>query len=108
MNSTSAYSSNRTKLIDELHNEQKRPLDEAVEMAQRLFDRIIFIAFCEDRQLLPEGTIREAVRRGRLPRRVTNPRWQSFKSLFRFIDIGQQHARHPQVQRRAVRVARGR
>ena len=47
-----AYSRNRTELIAELHFKQNRPLDEAIEMAQRLFDRIMFIAFCEDRQLL--------------------------------------------------------
>ncbi len=82
-----AYSSNRTELIAELHIKQKRPLDEAVEMAQRLFDRIIFIAFCEDRQLLPEKTIPKAYTVAGFYA-VTNPRWQNFKNLFRFIDLG--------------------
>jgi len=82
-----AYSSNRTELIAELHIKQNRPLDEAVEMAQRLFDRIIFIAFCEDRQLLPEKTIPKAYTVAGFYA-VTNPRWQNFKNLFRFIDLG--------------------
>ncbi len=82
-----AYSRNRTDLITELHFKQNRPLDEAVEMAQRLFDRIMFIAFCEDRQLLPEKTIPKAYTVAGF-HAVTNPRWQNFKNLFRFIDLG--------------------
>jgi len=82
-----AYSCNRTELIAELHFKQKRPLDEAIEMAQRLFDRIMFIAFCEDRQLLPEKTIPKAYTVAGF-HAVTNPRWQNFKNLFRFIDNG--------------------
>ena len=82
-----AYSRNRTELIAELHFKQKRPLDEAIEMAQRLFDRIMFIAFCEDRQLLPEKTIPKAYTVAGF-HAVTNPRWQNFKNLFRFIDEG--------------------
>ena len=81
------YSSNRTELIAELHFTQKRPIDDAIEMAQRLFDRIMFIAFCEDRQLLPEKTIPKAYTVAGF-HAVTNPRWQNFKNLFRFIDQG--------------------
>jgi type I restriction-modification system DNA methylase subunit len=82
-----AYSRNRTDLIAELHFQQKHPLEEAIEMAQRLFDRIIFIAFCEDRRLLPEKTIPKAYTVAGF-HAVTNPRWQNFKNLFRFIDAG--------------------
>ena len=81
------YSRNRTDLIAELHFKQKRPLDEAIDMAQRLFDRIIFVAFCEDRQLLPKRTIPNAYAVAGF-HAVTNPRWQNFKNLFRFIDAG--------------------
>ena len=81
------YSRNRTALIAELHFGQKRPLDEAIDMAQRLFDRIIFIAFCEDRRLLPEKTIPNAYTVAGF-HAVTNPKWQNFKNLFRFIDTG--------------------
>ncbi|MBN2580482.1 MAG: hypothetical protein JXB10_15970 [Pirellulales bacterium] len=82
-----AYSDNRTALITELHKGRNIPLDEAVEMAQRLFDRIMFIAFCEDRRLLPEKTIPKAYTVAGF-HAVTNPRWQNFKNLFRFIDTG--------------------
>ena len=82
-----AYSCNRNALIAELHLKQNYTLDAAIEMAQRLFDRIIFIAFCEDRNLLPEKTIPNAYTVAGF-HAVTNPRWQNFKNLFRFIDAG--------------------
>jgi len=90
-----AYSDNRTSLIVELHKKQNHPQDEAIEMAQRLFDRIIFIAFCEDRRLLPERIITEAYSVAGI-HAVTNPRWQSFKNLFRFIDTGSESHGIPQ------------
>ncbi len=92
-----AYSEHRTNLISYLHfeTEQKYPIDEAIEMAQRLFDRIIFIAFCEDRKLLADHSIRRAYEE--LPGfyAVTNPRWQNFKNLFRFIDEGNETHKIP-------------
>lgn len=82
-----AYSANRTQMIEYLHFEQKHLLDDAMEMAQRLFDRIMFIAFCEDRGLLPEKTIEKAYTVAGF-HAVINPRWQNFKNLFRFVDVG--------------------
>ncbi len=82
-----AYSHNRTELISHLYFHLKHPLDRAIEMAQRLFDRIMFIAFCEDRRLLPEKTIPKAYTVAGF-HAVRNPRWQNFKNLFRFIDAG--------------------
>jgi len=82
-----AYSKNRTELIAELHFQQNHTLEQSIEMAQRLFDRIMFIAFCEDRHLLPEQTIPKAYTVAGF-HAVTNPRWQNFKNLFRFIDTG--------------------
>lgn len=81
------YSRNRLSLIEVLHFKQGHPLDLAIEMAQRLLDRIMFIAFCEDRRLLPEKTIPKAFSVAGF-HAVTNPRWQNFKNLFRFIDQG--------------------
>ncbi len=72
------YSRNRADLIAELHYRQGRPLDDAIEMAQRLIDRIMFIAFCEDRHLLPEKTIPKAYTVAGF-HAVTNPRWQNFQ-----------------------------
>jgi len=82
-----AYSTNRIELIRLLIHEKKIGQNQAIEMAQRLFDRIIFIAFCEDRQLLPENTIEKAHKLDGFHAAI-NPRWQQFKNLFRFIDAG--------------------
>ncbi len=81
------YSNNRNELIQYLHFKLGQPVDKAIEMAQRLFDRVMFIAFCEDRQLLPKRTIPKAYTVAGF-HDVTNPRWQNFKRLFRFIDVG--------------------
>ncbi|HUE72748.1 MAG TPA: hypothetical protein VMP01_17815, partial [Pirellulaceae bacterium] len=81
------YSANRTELIKYLHLELSYSVDDAIEIAQRLLDRIIFIAFCEDRRLLPEKTIPKAYSVAGFAA-VTNPRWKSFKNLFGFINHG--------------------
>ena len=70
------YSQKRTDLIQELHLEKGHPLPLAIEWAQRLFDRVIFIAFCEDRDLLPPKTL-ETAWDVKGFHAVTNPRWQS-------------------------------
>lgn len=80
------YSEQRVELIQHLIS-LGESTETAIEMAQRLFDRIVFIAFCEDRRLLPEHTIPKA-REAAGFHAVTNPRWQNFKNLFRFIDAG--------------------
>jgi hypothetical protein len=84
-----SYSRGRADLIAELHHKRKYPLDQAVEMAQRLLDRVVFIAFCEDRGLLPEKIIARAHAVAGFDK-VANPRWRSFKALFGFIDKGNQ------------------
>ncbi len=82
------YSQHRTLLIEHLHREQSFTVEQAIDIVQRLLDRIIFIAFCEDRGLLPEKMIKRAF--DELPAfyAVTNPRWQNFKNLFRFLNKG--------------------
>jgi hypothetical protein len=90
-----AYSERRIDLIKHLHQQLGHPVDDAIEYCQRLLDRIIFIAFCEDRDLLPTETIKAAYEKlpGFSP--VTNPRWQNFKNLFRFVDSGSPDKRIP-------------
>jgi hypothetical protein len=81
------YSDERLRLIEHLVGE-KKPLDRAIHVAQKILDRIIFIAFCEDRALLPTKCIDKAY--NTLPpfSKVTNPRWQNFLNLFHAIDKG--------------------
>ena len=62
---------------------------EFIEAAQKVLDRILFIAFCEDRKLLPAKCLKEA-------HDFHNPYnrssiWQRFKAIFRWVDQGNDH-----------------
>jgi len=84
-----SYHQNRVALIGHLSEAPfKKPLDKAIRIAQKILDRIVFVAFCEDRGLLPPNSIQKAW--SQLPpfSRVTNPRWRNFLNLFRSIDHG--------------------
>lgn len=61
------------------------PLD-AIAVAQKILDRVLFIAFSEDTGLLPKGTLVKAFSN----RDPYNPRpvWDNFKGLFNAIDRG--------------------
>ncbi|HSR67733.1 MAG TPA: N-6 DNA methylase [Acidobacteriota bacterium] len=59
---------------------------ELLSATQKLLDRILFCAFCEDRGLLPSDILRRAYET-RNPF-VPNPVWDNFKNLFRFVDEG--------------------
>jgi hypothetical protein len=83
------YDQQRRELIAHLGRPPHRqPLETAIRLAQKLIDRIIFIAFCEHRGLLPEHRIAKAWKD--LPgfTKVRNPRWQNFLALFHFVDKG--------------------
>lgn len=83
------YHDNRHALIARLIKEPySKTLDDAIRIAQKLIDRIIFVAFCEDRDLLPQDSIGRAWEQLPAFYRVTNPRWQNFLNLFQSIDLG--------------------
>jgi hypothetical protein len=83
-----AYSSNRFALIEHLHHKQGKSLEDAIHIAQKILDRIIFIAFCEDRGLLPEECLKKAYTTLPPFSKVTNPRWRNFLDLFHAVDKG--------------------
>jgi hypothetical protein len=84
-----AYHDNRVLLIQHLTSPaHDTPLDTAIRIAQKLVDRIVFVAFCEDRGLLPERSLFRAWTEVPPFHRVTNPRWQNFLDLFRSVDEG--------------------
>lgn len=58
----------------------------AIEHAQTILDRVLFIAFAEDRRLLPEKTLAQAFT-ARNPF-SPQPVWDNFKGLFGAIDKG--------------------
>jgi len=82
------YSDERLRLIEHLCHEKGKSLERAIHIAQKILDRIIFVAFCEDRDLLPAKCIDRAY--STLPpfSKVTNPRWRNFLNLFHAIDKG--------------------
>lgn len=83
-----AYQWRRWELIDHLITDEGKELDEAIRIAQRLLDRIIFIAFCEDRGLLPEKTLETTKVDIDRYSRARNPAWENFLRLFVAIDKG--------------------
>jgi hypothetical protein len=83
------YRDQRTSLIHHFRNPPHNlSRDQAISAAQTLLNRIIFIAFCEDRKLLPSGAIEFAWNASFGYADVQNPRWKSFKGLFRKVDRG--------------------
>ncbi len=59
---------------------------EILRCTQKLLDRILFCAFCEDRQLLPSNTVQGAFSHSD----PYNPKpiWENFRGLFRAVDRG--------------------
>src|SRR5205823_1818155 len=84
------YHDQRVSLINYLRRPPRnKSIDEAIRITQKLFDRIIFIAFCEDRPpLLNESTIENTFEKIQLHSLARNPRWESFRNLFRSMDQG--------------------
>jgi len=83
------YSDNRNRLIEHLRAApHSMTLDKAIHVAQRILDRILFIAFCEDRALLRPDSIKETYASIPPYTRAVNPRWRAFVELFASIDLG--------------------
>jgi len=83
------YHDQRVQLIEHLvRPPQSKSMAAAIRIAQRLLDRIIFVAFCEDRGLLPGDCIEKAWTVIAPFAKVTNPRWRNFVGLFQTIDKG--------------------
>jgi hypothetical protein len=71
-----------------LKNVLNKPLETAIKISQKLLDRIIFVAFCQNRDLLPKHSIHRAWSQVSPFEQVTNPKWQNFLKLFKSIDKG--------------------
>lgn len=63
-----------------------RPRGEVLHLAQKLLDRVLFCAFCEDRDLLPEETLKRAYSH----HDPYNPKpiWDNFRGLFKAVNLG--------------------
>jgi N-6 DNA Methylase/TaqI-like C-terminal specificity domain len=86
------YKKLRDQLIGFLTGEASGPklaMLQAIEVAQKILDRILFIAFAERTDLLPDKLLERAKseRNAFLPR----PLWQNFQALFQAVDKGNDH-----------------
>ena len=81
------YKSLRQDLILGLHNQNPDIVfDDLVRHAQKLIDRLLFIAFAESRGLLPSGSIVKAVKSVDVYN--PQPKWHNFRGLFKAVDTG--------------------
>lgn len=88
------YKSLRLQLLSAVQDANKsiKPLD-AIALAQKILDRVLFIAFSEDTGLLPNNTLVNAFK-SRDPYNPL-PVWENFKGLFRAIDLGNDELKIP-------------
>jgi len=80
------YKDIRVDLFEHL-KENNPDIDEELllEKAQKFLDRIIFIAFCEDKRLLPNDLLQETIKDGK---KSFSPVWEHIKGVFQSIDQG--------------------
>ncbi len=59
---------------------------EILRCTQKLLDRVLFCAFCEDRRLLPADSLKQAFEHAD----PYNPKpvWENFRGFFRSVDVG--------------------
>ncbi|MCR9072557.1 MAG: BREX-1 system adenine-specific DNA-methyltransferase PglX [Alphaproteobacteria bacterium] len=88
------YKSLRLRLLQAVQDADIgiEPLDE-IALAQKILDRVLFVAFAEDTGLLPMNTLGDAFK----ARDAYNPKpiWENFKGLFRAIDQGSDDLKIP-------------
>jgi len=83
------YATLRRQTFHEIRRaNENMPASDLLVLTQKILDRVLFIAFCEDRGLLPANSIADAFRH----KDPYNPRpmWENFKGLFRSVDEGNQ------------------
>ncbi|UWF66296.1 MULTISPECIES: Eco57I restriction-modification methylase domain-containing protein [unclassified Brucella] len=88
------YKNLRLKLLNTVQKADPAILSlDAIAIAQKILDRVLFIAFAEDTGLLPDNTLENAF----IARDPYNPRpvWDNFKGLFRAIDLGNDELKIP-------------
>lgn len=81
------YKELRTNLMGYVRDQHPSiSIEQRIRAIQTLLDRVLFIAFAEDRKLLPENTIRDAVEYSDpyFPR----PKWDRVRKLFEYVDKG--------------------
>ncbi len=81
------YKKFRLDVINDIkNNNQNITIDFAIEKAQKIIDRVVFIAFCEDIGLLPENGLTEQVEY--IEKLIGVSIWEGLKGFFKAIDKG--------------------
>src|SRR5690606_2977608 len=77
------YQELRERLIGGIAATATHPPDRVIGLAQTILDRILFVAFAEDRQLLPRNVLAHTAD----AKNAFNPQptWENFKGLFGLI-----------------------
>ena len=89
------YKRLRSDLIKEItSNNPSLFKPDVIRSAQTILDRVLFIAFAEDTNLLPADTLKSAFEYED-PYGSKNSAWNRFKSLFKFIDEGNEKLNIP-------------
>jgi type I restriction-modification system DNA methylase subunit len=84
-----SYSALRNQLIayvTDAADGPKLPMLSAIEVAQKILDRILFIAFAQRTDLLPDRLLKGAAEE--VSKYVPRPLWHNFQGLFRAVDEG--------------------
>jgi hypothetical protein len=84
------YKETRTHLFNHLStNNQSIEASILLEKAQKILDRVIFICFCEDLDLIPAGIFRKLLEASKLTFTPSETKvWDQAKGLFQSIDKG--------------------
>lgn len=69
-----------------------KPLD-ILRLTQKLLDRFLFVAFAEDRELLPDETIKHALEH--VDEYRPRPLWDNLKAVFSWVDKGNPGRKFP-------------
>lgn len=65
----------------------------AIYQAQKLLNRILFVAYCEDRHLLPENLIKDAYEF--VNPYIEQPIWENYKAIFSWVQNGNANYQSP-------------
>ncbi|MFZ0571797.1 MAG: DNA methyltransferase, partial [Rhodomicrobium sp.] len=88
----SQYKGLRVQLMDFLTSSGEDPklsLLQAIEVSQKILDRILFIAFAQRTSLLPDWLLEQASKdRNKF---LPQPIWKNFLAIFKAVDGGNQH-----------------
>jgi hypothetical protein len=82
------YAKQRKRLIDHLRYRHGQSLHQARLVAQKLFDRIIFVAICQSFGCLPADLLSRCAQHFSVLSTVANPRWTNFLDLFEALRHG--------------------